>query len=224
MAERVEDPYDQLNPNEKKRYVSERGPFEIWENPEIKPSFRPEAIDVDKAADGFEYGALAENCGEEPVRRKIGEMLKSYAQGTSTTPLFVQGGPTGMSLYHVWFGPNLPLFRHSHPRFGDCLYYVVAGELILGNRRLGPGSGFFVPNGHPYKYTAGPAGVEVLEFRAGGGESDAPGMKLDEHSLESIQRVIDGANENRDSWHLPAKPGDTALRQAELDSSDQGDG
>ncbi len=138
MAERVEDPYDQLNPNEKKRYVSERGPFEIWENPEIKPSFRPEAIDVDKAADGFEYGALAENCGEEPVRRKIGEMLKSYAQGTSTTPLFVQGGPTGMSLYHVWFGPNLPLFRHSHPRFGDCLYYVVAGELILGNRRLGP--------------------------------------------------------------------------------------
>ena len=43
-----------------------------------------------------------------------------------------------------------------------------------------------------------------------------PGMKLDEHSLESIQRVIEGANENRESWLLPARPVDTALRQAEL--------
>ena len=57
-----------------------------------------------------------------------------------------------MNLVHVWFGPNLPLFRHSHPRYGDCLYYVVAGEIILGRRHLGPGSGFFVPNGMPYKY------------------------------------------------------------------------
>lgn len=217
MAERVEDPYEQLNPDEKKGYVSERGPFEIWENPEIKQSFRAEAIDAEKAADGFEYGALADKYGEQPVRAKIGEMLQSYAQGSSVTPLFAQRVPNGMSLVHAWFGPNLPLFRHSHPRYGDCLYYVVAGELLLGNRRLGPGSGFFVPNGHPYKYTAGPAGVEVLEFRAGGGEPDAPGMKLEEHSLESIERVIEGANENRDSWHAPAKLGDTALRQAELD-------
>ena len=220
MTERIEDPYEQLNPNEKRPYVSERGPFEIWENPPIRPSFPPEAIDIDKAADGFEYSALAEKHGEQPVRRKIGEMLKSYARGTSTTPLFAQNTPNGMSLVHVWFGPNLPLFRHSHPRYGDCLYYVVAGELILGNRKLGPGSGFFVPNGHPYKYTAGPTGVEVLEFRAGGGESGAPGMKLDEHSLESIQRVIEGATQNRESWHVPAKPGDTTLRQAELDDSD----
>ena len=219
MAEHTEDPYGQLNPDDKKGYVSERGPFEIWENPEIKPSFPPEAIDIEKAADGFEYSALAEKYGEEPVRHKIGEMLKSYAHGTSTTQLFAQNRPGGMSLYHVWFGPNLPLFRHSHPRFGDCLYYVVAGELLLGNRHLGPGSGFFVPNGHPYKYTAGPAGVEVLEFRAGGGEKDAPGMKLDEHSLESMQRVIEGSNENRDSWRAPAKPGDTALRQSELEKS-----
>ena len=215
VDEREQD--DQQTAADGKRYVSERGPFEIWENPKLRPTFPPEAIDIDKAADGFEYGALAEEYGEQPVRRKIGEMIQSYGHGTSTTPLFGQQGPNGMNLVHVWFGPNLPLFRHSHPRYGDCLYYVVAGEIILGRRHLGPGSGFFVPNGMPYKYKAGPAGVEVLEFRAGGGDSDAPGMKLDEHSLDSIQRIIDGAREHQPEWKLPENMGDTALRAAELE-------
>ena len=97
---------------------------------------------------------------------------------------------------------------------------MVAGEIILGRRRLGPGSGFFVPNGMPYKYKAGPAGVEVLEFRAGGGDGDAPGMKLDEHSLAAIDRIIDGAREQQDGWQLPENIGDTALRQAEVDRAE----
>ena len=71
----------------------------------------------------------------------------------------------------------------------------------------------------PYKYKAGPAGVEVLEFRAGGGDADAPGMKLDEHSLDAIQRIIDGAKANQPDWELPDNVGDTALRQAEIDRS-----
>jgi hypothetical protein len=59
--------------------------------------------------------------------------------------------------------------------------------------------------------------VELLEFRAGGGEPGTPGMKLDEHSLDAMQRVIDRANEHRDSWQAPENIGDTAFRQAELD-------
>ncbi|HIC35105.1 MAG TPA: hypothetical protein EYM33_09810 [Pseudomonadales bacterium] len=201
-----------------KGYVSARGPFEIFENPPINAPYPSEAVNEDQVADGFEYGALAEEFGEEPVRKKIGEMIKAATPGTSTTPLFAQRTEGGMNLVHVWFGPNFPLFRHSHPKYGDCLYYVVAGEVILGRRRLGPGSGFFVPNGMPYKYTAGPAGVELLEFRAGGGEDEAPGMKLDEHSLDSIQHIIDQANEHVDEWQVPERIGDTALRQAEYDN------
>lgn len=215
--EKVDEPQEV---EEEKGYVSERGPFEIFANPTMNPPASPEAVDVDKVADGFEHSALAEKYGEEPVRKKIGEMVKAFIPGVSTTPLFAQRSPNGMSLVHVWFGPNFPLFRHSHPAYGDCLYYVVAGEIILGKRKLGPGSGFFVPNGMPYKYTAGPAGVEVLEFRAGGGEKGAPGMKLDEHSLDSIQRIIDGANEHQHEWKVPDRIGDTALRQAQLETSD----
>ena len=123
-----------------------------------------------------------------------------------------------MSLAHVWFGANYPLFRHSHPRYGDCLYYVVAGEITMGNRTLGRGSTIFVPNGQPYKYTAGPAGVELLEFRAGGGDSMAPGLKIDETSLEGIQQIIDTAYENDSLWQAPERMGDTALRQAEIET------
>ena len=195
-------------------YVSERGPFEIWENPEIRAPFPSEKVDPAKAGAGFAIDELSDKYGEEPVRAKVGEMVKAFSSGAATTPLFAQQGPNGMNLVHVWFGPNFPLFRHSHPRYGDCLYYVVAGEIVMGRRRLGPGSGFFVPNGMPYKYRAGADGVELLEFRAGGGDPEAPGMKLDEHSMGSIQKIIDGANEHRDSWEAPKMVGDTAYRVA----------
>ena len=146
---------------------SERGPFVIWENPEMGPAAHLDQALAEQVAEGFEFSALSEKYGEGPARRKLVEMLQCLGPGVATTLLFSQPGPNGMMLAHVWFGANFPLFRHSHPKFGDCLYYVIAGEILVGKRRLGSGSGFFVPNGMPYKYTAGPAGVELLEFRAG---------------------------------------------------------
>jgi hypothetical protein len=116
-----------------------------------------------------------------------------------------------MSLVHAWFGPHFPLFRHSHPRFGDCLYYIVAGSAVLGSRVLKPGDGFFVPNGMPYKYRAGPEGVEILEFRAGGGIEDGAVLKLHESSVESIERITAAATELHDQWtQPPAHVADTA--------------
>lgn len=208
---------EEVTATESRKYVSERGPFEIWDSPPIKQPFPSEKVNVDKAPNGFEYSQLAAVLGEDLARQKVGEMVQAFSSGASTTPLFAQRTENGMSLYHVWFGANFPLFRHSHPAYGDCLYYVVAGEVLLGNRRLKAGAGFFVPNGQPYKYRAGPAGVELLEFRAGGGDADAPGMKLDERSLASMQKIIDTANHERPNWVAPDHIGDTAFRQREFD-------
>jgi hypothetical protein len=202
---------------DRKKYVSERGPFEIWENPTMVTPVPTEKVNTTKAAAGFEISKLAEKYGEDNVREKVGEMVKAFSPGASSTVLFSQKAPGGMSLVHVWFGADFPLFRHSHPAYGDCLYYVVAGEILLGKKRLGAGSGFFVPNGQPYKYTAGPAGVELLEFRAGGGDKGAPGMQLNELSMDAIQKIIDTSNALQDRWEQPAKIGDTAYRQQELD-------
>ncbi|WP_297493984.1 cupin domain-containing protein [Acidocella sp.] len=72
-------------------------------------------------------------------------------------------GAPGFSLTKVWFKSGFPLPLHSHGN--DCLYYILAGGLRFGEEELGPGDGFFVGSDVPYTYTAGPEGVEVLEFR-----------------------------------------------------------
>ncbi len=185
------------------RFQSARGKFEIFRAPDLRPPPTAEVmadVDMAGAADGFDYTGLLDDNDEEDVRGAIGDMVRAIAPGTVTTPLFGQGGRDGMSLVHVWFGPDFPLFRHSHPRYGDCLYYVVAGEVVLGSQRLGPGDGFFVPNEMPYKYKAGPEGVEVLEFRAGGGVKGAPGMKLDERTVDGIRTLAELATAQHDNW------------------------
>jgi hypothetical protein len=197
-----------------KRSGSHRGRFAIFEAPQVTRPPAPQDVagaDMSKAADGFDYTGLLEDHDEQDVRDAIGEMVRAIAPGSSVTPLFWQGGTDGMSLVHAWFGPHFPLFRHSHPAHGDCLYYVVSGQAILGNRVLKAGDGFFVPNGMPYKYRAGSEGVEVLEFRAGGGLEGAPGMKLDETSLESIRRLTDTAIEHHHEWQAPAHLADSPL-------------
>jgi len=154
------------------RYGSSRGRFEVFEAPPIRRPPTPEQVadlDLSRAADGFDYSDLVTTHEEQDVRDAIAEMARAIAPGSAVTPLFAQRTPDGMSLVHAWFGPNFPLFRHSHPKYGDCLYYIVAGSIVMGSRVLKAGDGFFVPNGAPYKYQAGPDGVEVLEFRAGGG-------------------------------------------------------
>ena len=69
----------------------------------------------------------------------------------------------GMSLCYAWFKSGYPLPRHRHN--ADCVYYIVAGSLQFGSETLRAGEGFFIPADAPYAYTAGPDGLEILEFR-----------------------------------------------------------
>ena len=204
----------------RRRFVSERGPFEICANPTITTPSSRGAPDDTRTLQIFEHSALAEKYGEEPVQEKILEMAEALSGGITSTRLFGQDeSPNGMRLSHVWFGANFPLFRHSHPGSGDCLYYVIAGEIVMGRRKLRAGSVMFLPNGMPYKFKAGPAGAEVLEFHADRRDPNAPGLRLEEQSLDSIQQLIDGGKAHRHEWEVPERIGDTALRQAEVDAA-----
>ncbi|MHB1584598.1 MAG: cupin domain-containing protein [Acidimicrobiales bacterium] len=118
--------------------------------------------------------------------------------GHDVRVLFRQEGG-GMSLVWSRFAPGYPLPRHSHS--ADCLYYVVAGEATMGNRRVGAGAGFFVPADAPYAYTAGPEGIEILEFR-GVGSFD---MQITE-SLARWARIVDEVRDQRHRWQ-PATEG-----------------
>ena len=197
----------------RKAHRSERGGFEIFETSELSPPPPRGVATVDQIADFYEHSALAEKCGEEETRAALFEMSEALAPGGTTTVLFRQPGPSGMILAHVWFGPNFDLMRHSHPGVGDCLYYILAGEVLLGKRSLGPGSGFFLPAGMPYKYKVGPEGAELLEFRGGGYDSSQPVMQINEHSLGAIQRLVENARANEHLWgDRPKLPGDLARK------------
>ena len=91
----------------------------------------------------------------------IGKALEAgFGEGTVVKTLFSQ---PGFSLTYAWFKSGFPLPLHTHN--ADCMYYVIAGSLQLGNDTLGAGDGFFVAKDKAYRYTPGPEGVEVLEFR-----------------------------------------------------------
>jgi len=201
------------------RYVSESRPFELVANPPINKPSSWQNKDMDSAMEDWGMAPLIEKYGEKKVREKVAEMYKALSGGMVVTRLIGLNqddrGPNDMAIVHVWIGANYPLFRHAHPASGDSIYYVIAGELMLGSRSLGPGSGFFLPNGMPYKYSGGPDGCELLEIRVGSGIPDTPIIVFRESSLDSIQQIIDKANENRHKWQAPEKIGDTALRQAE---------
>lgn len=85
------------------------------------------------------------------------------AHAEKTAVLFKEPGENGLSLTYAWFKSGYVLPRHSHD--ADCVYYVLAGELTMGNQTLRKGDGIFVPANAGYSYEVGPEGVEVLEFR-----------------------------------------------------------
>ena len=195
---------------DEKRYISERGPFSIQANHQMKPTIPLGTFEGKKhVAENWDISRLLDGCdNKDKICEMLGEMLELAASGSSEHRLQMQEGENGMRLAHVWFGPNFHLFRHSHP-LGDCTYYVAAGELKMGKRRLKAGSSIFVPNEMPYKFVAGPDGVEVLEFRSGGAISGKQKMKIEETSLASIQKIIDDYKANQHLWKIPPNFSDT---------------
>jgi quercetin dioxygenase-like cupin family protein len=119
---------------------------------------------------------------------------RQMAAGQRVRVLFKDEDPDGFSLVHAWFGPGFRLPRHSHS--SDCLYYVLAGEAHMGSRILKAGDGFLVLADAPYVYTAGPEGVEVLEFR----HATTFDMKIRDKTLEQWKPIIEAVRANGEHW------------------------
>ncbi len=121
------------------------------------------------------------------------QMMAWALSGGHVVNVLYQDGDDGMSLVWSWFGPGYVLPRHSHS--ADCLYYVIAGEAHLGNRTVEAGSGFFVPADAPYAYSAGPDGIQILEFR----NVSSFDMRITE-SRAGWGRIVDTVQEHADDW------------------------
>jgi hypothetical protein len=123
--------------------------------------------------------------------------------GSADSIMFVDPEGTDehcLSLIWLRLASNYQLPRHSHT--GDCLYYVTAGEVHLGNRVVEAGEGFFVPSDAPYAYTAGPGGAEVLEFRGTG----RPIHSRIHESPTGWKRILKGVRAHREGWVQELRP------------------
>jgi mannose-6-phosphate isomerase-like protein (cupin superfamily) len=122
-----------------------------------------------------------------------------YENGHRVRCLFQEAG-AGMSLVHIWYKSGFVLPQHRHN--ADCVYYVIAGEIHAGSVVVGQGDGFFIPKDHDYTYTAGPDGVELLEFR------NAATFNIVFNGKDPNQwtRIIAAADSNVDAWKSQTKP------------------
>jgi|SRR5262245_33381715 len=120
--------------------------------------------------------------------------IRPVGEGQHVTVLYKGEGPDGFSLVYSWFGAGFRLPRHSHS--ADCLYYVLAGEIVMGTRTMRKGDGFFVAAEAPYAYAAGPEGAEVLEFRV----ATSFDMKITDQTAERWKPIVEAAVANRDLW------------------------
>lgn len=123
-----------------------------------------------------------------------GPLSPQFALGSHDAVLFRGDGEDGFSLVRAWFGAHYVLPRHTHD--SDCLYYVERGSLTMGSRTIEAGDGFFVPDGAPYGYEAGPDGVVVLEFRT----KTSFGMKIPGGQVDRLRKIAAAAEEHGDTW------------------------
>jgi mannose-6-phosphate isomerase-like protein (cupin superfamily) len=103
----------------------------------------------------------------------------------------------GLSVVYLFFKPNFPLFRHMHDV--DSLYVIVSGSAVdfMGEQTLKPGDIFTVKAGHPYYYSAGPEGVEVLEIFRDADQVTVIYTDDPDGRLAKAQRAV---ADNADAW------------------------
>lgn len=161
------------------------------------PKFR-----VFKAADAptlAQAGAMRMQDSGDTAREGLARLSEAgLDEGHDVKWLFAA---PGFSLARAWFKSGFPLPRHSHNV--DCLYYVVAGSLTIGTHVLGQGDGFFVPRHSPYTYTAGPDGVEVLEFRS----TDQFDIRILAENPTFWGKALDTVQAQRGAWASEKPPG-----------------
>ena len=129
------------------------------QDPQSRPPF--EVFRARDAADYVEGGTMdVQPMADAQMAGMMALAQHGMLEGSQVKLLYSR---PGLSLTYCWFKSGYALPLHSHS--ADCLYSIIAGSLKIGTEELGPGDGFFLGTDVPYAYTAGPEGVEVLEFR-----------------------------------------------------------
>lgn len=165
----------------------------------------PPRFEIFRGADARDY-AEHDIMALDDITPVIAEGLTAFAEAGSARGQqvdMVYSRP-GMSLTRVWFKSGYPLPLHSHE--SDCVYFIVAGSVSMGEETLGPGDGFFVARDVPYTYTPGPEGVEVLEFRT----TDVFNIRFMAKNRKAWDKTVEQVNRRREDWASEPPPSQLA--------------
>jgi quercetin dioxygenase-like cupin family protein len=170
---------------------------------------RPLAFEVFRARDAVDFVHSGMMTSDQTLAETVGELSQAMIDegmldGSYLSVLFRRSG--GFSLTHVWFKSGFPLPSHSHST--PCLYYILAGSLIVGTQELGPGDGFYIAPNTPYIYVPGPKGVELLEFR----DSDSFDIKVRDRNPKWWVKALERLKVSRKNWPSEGPPSGRPLR------------
>jgi redox-sensitive bicupin YhaK (pirin superfamily) len=87
----------------------------------------------------------------------------SRAERDADVRIVHPGSHGELQLFEASFVANEEVSLHAHE--ADEIIYVVAGELHIGRKRLGPGASVFIAGQTLYGFRSGPEGVRFLNFR-----------------------------------------------------------
>jgi mannose-6-phosphate isomerase-like protein (cupin superfamily) len=103
------------------------------------------------------------------------EVAGLRAQTEASKAVMPDGGPASAykirepgsedvpQLVELRMHPHEEIELHCHDE--DEIMYVLSGEMILGNRKVGPGACVYIGGGVFYGFKAGPEGLHFLNFR-----------------------------------------------------------
>ena len=94
---------------------------------------------------------------EERGKLRQGELTSRYR-------IREPGDASAPQLVELRYEPGAEIRTHCHDE--DEIIYVLAGEMRIGARSVGPGACLTVPGGTFYGFHAGPEGLHILNFRA----------------------------------------------------------
>jgi mannose-6-phosphate isomerase-like protein (cupin superfamily) len=182
-----------------------------------RPASPRQGITIFREADApmLHDAGMMENHSSAVANAGLMQMMEAgVGDGYVLKCLYKSPDPDGFSLSYAWFKGNYALPPHTHD--ADCLYYVISGEIHMGDNVLGAGDGFLVPANALYSYSVGPEGLEVLEIR----NSTQFDITVRDGSPRAWERLAAICEANNALWKTQGPP----VRRPQVSAGDTGEG
>lgn len=98
------------------------------------------------------------------VETELSKVIMPDGGPASAYKIREPGTETVPQLVELRMHPGEEIELHCHDE--DEIMYVLSGEMILGNRTVGPGACIYIGGGVFYGFKAGPEGLHFLNFRS----------------------------------------------------------